>query len=185
MSGQLIEVDFKTRKVKSVVGKQPPTLPKQKLGKFEAFSGMVVAARTTVVLDATRPDVLLPEHLKAFVLVRIDWSHRFGLTDFEYDDRGVRGTLTFGGDPCFVNIPWDAVYGMEQPEIKGSGREWPESFPAVLRKLNPKPQEVQDGRKVVVKSSPRVDEGPSAKSFCSRLGRKVAEILGIRGSTRR
>ena len=50
------------------------------------------------------------------------------IRDLEIDDEAISGTLTFGGSPFHVVLPWTAVYAaMVEGEQRGT--VWPEDVP--------------------------------------------------------
>ncbi|GAG39898.1 unnamed protein product, partial [marine sediment metagenome] len=51
-----------------------------------------------------------------------------GIDDFNYDEIGVRGTLSFNKSPVYTDIPWDAIWAMALSH-GGRPREWKESLP--------------------------------------------------------
>ena len=59
-------------------------------------------------LLSRREGVVLPGFLNT-PIVNLNFSYRFGIPDFEVDDRGIRASLSFHGEPMFCDIPWTAV----------------------------------------------------------------------------
>lgn len=55
-----------------------------------------------------RDGVTLPDFLNTPV-VNLNFSYRFGISDFEVDEKGIRASLSFRGVPHFCDIPWSAV----------------------------------------------------------------------------
>ena len=64
-----------------------------------------------VHLLSARDGVVLPDFLKTQI-VRLNFSYRYGIDDFEVDSRGIRASLSFNGVPQFCDIPWTAVCGL-------------------------------------------------------------------------
>ena len=62
--------------------------------------------------DLRRTGVSVPSTLAAEPQLNLDFSHRFGLADFVYDERGVRASLSFNRQPYFCEVPWSAVYSL-------------------------------------------------------------------------
>lgn len=196
MSAEIIDVDFRTR-VSKVRGKPevdqklyPPT---KVLTQFEAFSQMIAEGKTLVIFDGTFDGVLVPDHLKILPRVDLNWSLRFGLQDFEFDERGVRGTLSFNREPFYCDIPWAAVYAMENLNSKLQRRTWPERIPKVffrtyetrVREAPPSPptKEAEHGKqskRLARKNSPRMDKAGAGQDFLFKLGQKIGKILGGR-----
>jgi len=67
-----------------------------------------------------------PDEVKALIGYM---SQSFGLyRDLTVDDEAIAGTLTFGGSPFHVVLPWTAVYAaMVEGEQRGT--VWPEDVP--------------------------------------------------------
>jgi len=53
--------------------------------------------------------VKVPAAFKSQPILRLNFSYRFGISDFMVDERGVRASLSFGGVNHFCDIPWGAV----------------------------------------------------------------------------
>ena len=68
--------------------------------------------------------------------LKLNFSHKFGVADFFYDDDGVRASLSFSGQAFFVDVPWTAVYGMLS-HVDGERMIWPDSLPEELKALLP------------------------------------------------
>ena len=63
---------------------------------------------TMIRLLRNRPGVTLPDFLNT-PIVNLNFSYRYGIEDFEVDERGIRASLSFRGVPQFCDIPWTAV----------------------------------------------------------------------------
>ena len=77
--------------------------PKQLLVEKLLDMGMVM-----VIVDARKPDVVVPPSLTADAQLRLNLSHRFP-TPMSIA-WGVRAVLTFQGVPLECKLPWGAVY---------------------------------------------------------------------------
>ena len=125
--GQLIRVDFaagkriwapgekEALKTHSVPGPKVEcraTLAPCLRSKLDVFSELIQQNRVRITFRPRFAGVLIPEHLWKEQLVSLDWSMLFGLPDFNYDETGVSGTLSFAGQPFYVSLPWDAVVAM-------------------------------------------------------------------------
>jgi stringent starvation protein B len=73
---------------------------------------------TMVHLDARRPGVLVPEHLRKEAHLLLNLSYRFSPPDLTVSEWGARQTLTFGGVPFTVAIPWSALYAISSHATK-------------------------------------------------------------------
>jgi stringent starvation protein B len=64
----------------------------------------------------------------ASLVLRFGYSLSPAIRDLEVDDEAISGTLTFGGSPFHVVLPWTAVYAaMVEGEQRGT--VWPEDVP--------------------------------------------------------
>lgn len=83
-----------------------------------------------VHIDARRPEVSVPPRFRedASLVLRFGFSLSPPIRDLAIDDVGLSGTLTFGGSPFHVMLPWTAVYAaMVEGEQRGT--VWPEDVP--------------------------------------------------------
>ncbi|MBK7861510.1 MAG: stringent starvation protein B [Archangiaceae bacterium] len=69
-------------------------------------------------LDARRPGVLVPEHLRKEAQLVLNLSYKFSPPDLTVSEWGVRQTLTFGGAPFTVAVPWSALYAIASHTTK-------------------------------------------------------------------
>src|SRR4051794_34402467 len=65
-----------------------------------------------VHLDARRPGVLVPDHLREESHLRLNLSYRFDPPDLAVSDWGVRCTLSFKGSRFTVGVPWSALFAI-------------------------------------------------------------------------
>ena len=63
-------------------------------------------------LDARRPGVLVPGHLKNEPHLRLNLSYRFDPPDLSVGEWGVRCTLSFSGSRFQVAVPWSALFAI-------------------------------------------------------------------------
>lgn len=127
MTGQVIRVDFKAKRRiadNDAPATAPTTISQINQQKLDFFSETVQHSKTSTICFPSHSGVQLPEHLMSQMQVMIDWSHKFGSVDFEYDEEGVRGTLRFNGDPCYVSIPWDAISEIRNAQNINQKRRW-------------------------------------------------------------
>jgi stringent starvation protein B len=73
---------------------------------------------TMIHLDARRPGVAVPEHLKKEPHLLLNLSYRFSPPDLTVSEWGVRQTLTFGGVAFTVAVPWNALYAISSHATK-------------------------------------------------------------------
>ena len=94
-------------------------VPEKKARLLEALDkGMAM-----VHLDARRPGVLVPEHLKGELHLMLNLSYRFDPPDLSVGEWGIRQTLTFQGRSFTVAIPWSALYAILFPSGDQMGIE--------------------------------------------------------------
>ena len=83
-----------------------------------------------VHVDARRAEVSVPARFRddASLVLRFGYSLSPPITDLSVDDEAIGGTLTFGGVPFRVVLPWTGVYAaMGEGEQRGT--VWPEDVP--------------------------------------------------------
>jgi stringent starvation protein B len=83
-----------------------------------------------VHVDARRTEVAVPPRFRAdaSLVLRFGYSLSPAIRDLTVDDEAISGTLTFGGSPFHVVLPWTAVYAaMVEGEQRGT--VWPEDVP--------------------------------------------------------
>jgi stringent starvation protein B len=83
-----------------------------------------------VHVDARRSEVAVPPRFRAdaSLVLRFGYSLSPAIRDLSVDDEAISGTLTFGGSPFHVVLPWTAVYAaMVEGEQRGT--VWPEDVP--------------------------------------------------------
>jgi stringent starvation protein B len=73
---------------------------------------------TMVHLDARRPGVLVPDHLKKEPQLLLNLSYRFTPPDLTVSEWGLRETLTFSGSTFCVAVPWSALYAITSHATK-------------------------------------------------------------------
>lgn len=80
--------------------------------------------------DARRSDVAVPPRFRAdpSLVLRFGYTLNPAIRDLGVDDDAISGTLTFGGSPFHVVLPWPSVYAaMVEGEQRGT--VWPEDVP--------------------------------------------------------
>jgi hypothetical protein len=82
------------------------------VAKLAVFRQFIEQGKVMVILDATRQGVRVPEPFSDEEQLRLNFSHKFHIDDFAYDERGVRASLSFGGEPFYCIVPWTAVLGL-------------------------------------------------------------------------
>ena len=80
--------------------------------KHEVFLALLRESWTSLHLDARRPGVIVPAHLKSEPHLVLQYGHDLPIPipDLEVDEHGVRATLSFSKHPQRTVVPWSAVY---------------------------------------------------------------------------
>jgi stringent starvation protein B len=99
--------------------------------KKERLLAALDQGMTMVHLDARRPGVLVPVHLKEEHHLLLNLSYRFEPHDLAVSDWGIRSTLTFSSKKFTVAIPWSAIYGVASHVTKDFWM-YPEDLPPEL-----------------------------------------------------
>ena len=84
--------------------------------KLRAFIDLIEKGMVGVTLDARVEGVEVPLGFRHEHQLVLNFSHKFFLDDFAFDDRGVRASLSFQGRDHFVDIPWRAIWMMHSHE---------------------------------------------------------------------
>jgi stringent starvation protein B len=80
--------------------------------KQDAFLALLREGWTSLHLDARRPGVIVPTHLRTEAHLVLQYGHDLPIpiADLEVDAYGVRATLSFSRSPQLTVVPWSAVY---------------------------------------------------------------------------
>src|SRR5262249_53849403 len=80
--------------------------------KQQAFLAVLREGWTSLYLDARRPGVIVPAHLRGEAHLVLQYGHDLPIPipDLEVDEYGVRATLSFQKLPHLTVVPWSAVY---------------------------------------------------------------------------
>lgn len=115
---------------------QPSASAAEDSGKKERFAEMIDAGLVMVTFDTRADGVSVPEQFTGTPQLHLSFSYRFQVEDFEYDDDGIRATLSFDAGDHLCIVPWDAVYALQSRELSEKV-VFPASFPAELLALLP------------------------------------------------
>ena len=140
-TSNVVRVDFaaKKPKPKMPVLTQPPSsseLGPERPEKLRMFAKLIERGMVMITADARKDNARVPPRFAGDLELKLNFSHKFGVADFFYDDDGVRASLSFGGQAFFVDVPWTAVYGMLS-HVDGERMIWPDSLPEELKVLLP------------------------------------------------
>lgn len=106
----VIHVEFGAPEPPPQEPREPPS--EENLEKLEIFTELVDRGTVMVTLDARRDDVVVPSRFSDELRLNLNFCHMFRIPDFEYDEWGVRASLSFSGVDHYCDIPWEAVYMM-------------------------------------------------------------------------
>lgn len=98
------------------------------LQKRKIFDELLQQGITALHLDARRPDVTVPAHLAGQAWLVLNYSWRYGVHDFRFDDEAVEASLSFNGRPSFCRVPWSAVFAVTDPS-RTQGYIWHDEVP--------------------------------------------------------
>jgi hypothetical protein len=162
--GEVVRVDFGAKR--PVPSSKPATISsapgRHDEEKLAVFTRMIDRGLVMVTLDGRAPGVMVPEHLADEPQLALNFSHRFGIDDFAYDERGVRASLSFSGRDVFCDVPWTAVW-MMRSQVDGELAISPESVPPEIQAaLAQASEELEEAR--------ARDEAASAASRQGELG---------------
>ncbi len=127
----VVRVDFTRSTKENTVAPQAGVCAGD-LHKLKVFEDLLKQGTTAIVLDASHPEVKVPLVLKDVPNLRLNFSHRYGIADFAYNEWGVKATLSFPEGFYFCMIPWKSVFIIEL-DSTGMGAVWREDVPSVLK----------------------------------------------------
>ncbi|MBI3182443.1 MAG: stringent starvation protein B [Myxococcales bacterium] len=93
-------------------------MDKRTAEKKERLLSALDKGLTMIHVDARRPGVIVPEHLRKEPHLLLSLSYRFDPPDLAVGEWGVRSTLTFSGSRFTVAIPWSALYAISSQVTK-------------------------------------------------------------------
>ncbi|MFT6398151.1 MAG: stringent starvation protein B [Bradymonadia bacterium] len=152
----VVRVDFKTKRyVDDDRPVEPEVVPEPEQAeenaeaapdseKFERFTSMIEDGLVLLTFDTRTDGVSVPEQFAGTPQLHLSFSFAFHIDDFEFDEKGLRATLSFGSGDHTCQIPWESVYGMQSRERK-ERVVFPDSFPTELLALLPSLSEDSSG----------------------------------------
>lgn len=96
--------------------------------KQRCFRHLLETGVTALHLDARAPGVIVPERFRDDPWLVLNYSYRYNVTDFAFDDNEVRASLQFSGQPQLCVVPWTAVFAITD-EGRTQGQHWQEDLP--------------------------------------------------------
>jgi stringent starvation protein B len=133
--GKVIHVAFGAPKNEVVEAPRDPA-SELSIQKSKVFEELVDKGIVMVTLDTRVDGVSVPDQFRGSPQLHLNFSYDYQIPDFEFDDYGVRASLSFGGRNHFCDIPWEAVY-MLRPEEQEEGMVFPASLPKEIRQMLP------------------------------------------------
>ena len=104
--------------------------------KVRIFSELLDRGTVMVTLDSRRDDVTIPDDFRDEFRLNLNFCYQFAIPDFEFDDVGIRASLSFGGVDYWCDIGWDAVY-MLRSHVENDVVLFPNDFPPEMVALLP------------------------------------------------
>jgi stringent starvation protein B len=131
--------------------------------KQDAFLALLREGWTSLHLDARRPGVIVPAHLRGEAHLVLQYGHDLPISipDLEVDDYGVRATLSFSRTPQLTVVPWSAVYVVACDD--GRGVLYQEDVPEDVS---------------IVAARPPTDRAPGAELSSDESHEEVFDVAG-------
>lgn len=104
--------------------------------KQRCFRHLLEDGVTALHFDARAPGVSVPERFRSDPWLVLNYSYRYNVADFTFDENEVRATLQFGGQPHLCIVPWKAVFAITD-EARSQGQHWQEDLPTDSRRAAP------------------------------------------------
>lgn len=103
--------------------------------KRDQFDAWIREGLVMTIVNTTFPDVRVPAQFVGQVMLRLNFSLRYNVPDFRWDDGGIVCTLSFGGTPFRCEVPWGAIYVLSSRELEQAMVEPRSCPPAALPEL--------------------------------------------------
>jgi stringent starvation protein B len=103
-----------------------PALP----SKRQVVERLLADGPILVHIDARRGEASVPERFRGDprLVLRFGYGLTPAIVDLALDDRGLTGTLSFGGVPHRCVLPWPSIYAVVG-ESDQKGMVWPDDVP--------------------------------------------------------
>jgi stringent starvation protein B len=107
------------------------------LSKIGTFMSLLHAGRVRINLDARRPGVVVPEHLRAEKALMLEYGRNLPtpIEGLEIDDFGIKAVLSFAGRKSMTFAPWGAVFRIA--DDNDNGGMWVDDMPDDLEFQRP------------------------------------------------
>jgi stringent starvation protein B len=107
-------------------------MDKKEPDKKELLLAALDQGMVMIHLDARRPGVLVPPHLRNESHLRLNLSYRFEPQDLSVSDWGIRSTLSFSGTRFTIAVPWSALFAIASHVTKELFWMYPDDMPPEL-----------------------------------------------------
>lgn len=97
--------------------------------KKKLFMTLLESGITALHLDPRRVGVIVPGRFRIQNWLVLNYSYRYGIADFRFDDQIIEATLSFGGQPFYCRVPWSAVFAITD-STRQRGRIWHDEVPS-------------------------------------------------------
>lgn len=166
----VIRVDFRQRQVLDTDEEVAPLPEPGQEAKHETFARLIDIGLVMVTLDTRVSGVDVPEAFGGVPQLHLNFSHRFRIPDFAYDEESVSATLSFETGEHHCVVPWEAIYVMVC-EAADACHLYPGEFPAELQSVLPKLLAQFEGSVTIEEAAPAgeassdpADDGASTPS---------------------
>jgi hypothetical protein len=128
---EIFYIDFKNKKLlyKKEIDSDKDIPDQINLEKLSYFSELITDQVVAVKANTRYEGVDIPLEYKSHLSMITTWSYKFQMTDFAFDEKGIRGTLSFRGKPHFTVLPWGSVWSIALTS-GAKPREWREHIPS-------------------------------------------------------
>lgn len=104
--------------------------------KVDAVLNWIAHGPVRIRIDATRPGVVVPKHLRKSTDLSLDWGFDLPkpIPHMKIDAEAISGTLSFAGyGPVFCVVPWAAVFCVGS-HVTNDVRVWLNDAPAEVQR---------------------------------------------------
>lgn len=129
LSTNVVRVDFGGRSAMVSDSSLTPAMRILNEKKRALFEQWLALGTVCVLFDARLQGVRVPDEFSQQGDLRLNFCHNFNLPDFNFNEAGVWGSLSFDSGEFFCQVSWTSVYGLQSIKMK-QGAVWFESFPA-------------------------------------------------------
>lgn len=97
--------------------------------KKKLFATLLQEGVTALHLDPRRPGVIVPGRFSDQGWLVLNYSYRYNVADFRFNDQVIEASLSFGGQSFYCRVPWPAVFAITDSS-RQRGRIWHDEVPA-------------------------------------------------------